>query len=627
MSNANESYASRPLATSVEYPGYQFYARLCFDGHTPEECFRYAALIVQNWLCGRIAKVDGDVPGIISCPPVDRFMDISSADLKSAKLSNLEIISLPDAGLWALMVHEPDPGIAARSYMTHVGIRKGENDVEFGVCVDVIDNDRTLPEQEIVFRPQFVRLLFETDGMTLYQAGPLAFKCCVSVSDRRGVERLRDLAADVQNQLPMVVFTRCQPPLPDMNDPDALGRVLDPAALGRVFQTLRSNGADPLSPGTTSEVFNNASLYHTPFDADELARHIYGFAQAFVVSEKAFTFLKARFSGMDFAEGDILLIAPKAFGGEVKVIGYRPGLSARWYKSVTDDILETIRRYPKHKPYAYGSVLFADDARQIMRQHELDELRAAIHLEQSGALHEVLALLERERQSGAEQARQIALLRSQMRDEYDRGEANERHRVEQLEAQIRQLKADNASLIAANEAMRASYAELDTMRSIVRRAQSLDKMPRTNEDVVAYFRTFFADRLAFTERGLRTASKCDINPDVLWTCLYHAAMTLADLYRDGVRDVENAFYLKTGWELSPKEGAMTRDNARLMNLRKDTFDGREISIEPHIKFSKNARQTGAQYQRLYYAYDTVTRKIIVGYVGDHLENFLTLSFH
>ena len=39
------------------------------------------------------------------------------------------------------------------------------------------------------------------------------------------------------------------------------------------------------------------------------------------------------------------------------------------------------------------------------------------------------------------------------------------------------------------------------------------------------------------------------------------------------------------------------------------------------------RKTGAQYQRLYYAYDAITRKIIVGYVGDHLENYLSLSFH
>ena len=57
------------------------------------------------------------------------------------------------------------------------------------------------------------------------------------------------------------------------------------------------------------------------------------------------------------------------------------------------------------------------------------------------------------------------------------------------------------------------------------------------------------------------------------------------------------------------------------------FDAYEISVEPHIKFPKSSRKTGAQYQRLYYAYDPETRKVVVGYVGDHLENYLSQSVH
>ena len=83
----------------------------------------------------------------------------------------------------------------------------------------------------------------------------------------------------------------------------------------------------------------------------------------------------------------------------------------------------------------------------------------------------------------------------------------------------------------------------------------------------------------------------------------------------------------TGWELATSEGAGTHKNTDYMNLRKDVWDGREISVEPHVKFSKSLRTTGAQYQRLYYAYDTPTRKVVVGYIGDHLENFLSQSFH
>jgi len=144
---------------------------------------------------------------------------------------------------------------------------------------------------------------------------------------------------------------------------------------------------------------------------------------------------------------------------------------------------------------------------------------------------------------------------------------------------------------------------------------------------VAYFQMFFADRLGFTERGQKTAVKCDINPEMLWACLFQVARVLVDLYRNGVRDIESAFKKCTGWELAPTEGAMTREISDMMSQRKDIYEGREISVEPHIKFPKSARKTGAQYQRLYYAYDPETRKVVVGYVGDHLENYLSLSTH
>ena len=52
MATQKDIYAPRPLSTSIEYPGYQFYAVLRFEGHTASECLRYAALTVQGWLDG-----------------------------------------------------------------------------------------------------------------------------------------------------------------------------------------------------------------------------------------------------------------------------------------------------------------------------------------------------------------------------------------------------------------------------------------------------------------------------------------------------------------------------------------------------------------------------------------------
>ena len=114
---------------------------------------------------------------------------------------------------------------------------------------------------------------------------------------------------------------------------------------------------------------------------------------------------------------------------------------------------------------------------------------------------------------------------------------------------------------------------------------------------------------------------------MLWKALYHAATSLADIHRQGYQDVEDRFRRETGWEMALREGAQTHAVAAYMNQRRDTYDGREILVEPHVKFPRSALKTGAKYQRLYYAYDAQTRKIIVGCVGDHLENYSTLSIH
>ena len=170
--------------------------------------------------------------------------------------------------------------------------------------------------------------------------------------------------------------------------------------------------------------------------------------------------------------------------------------------------------------------------------------------------------------------------------------------------------------------MRQTFGNYSAMKTIVARVRTVEKMPITNEHVVAYFQMFFADRLCFTERGQKAAIKCDINPEMPWACLFQVAKVLVDLYRSRVRDIEDAYKAYTGWEPAPAEGSKTREISDMMSQRKDIYDCRKISVEPHIKPPKSARKTGAQYQRLYYAYDPETRKAVVGCVGDHLENYL-----
>ena len=63
-------------------------------------------------------------------------------------------------------------------------------------------------------------------------------------------------------------------------------------------------------------------------------------------------------------------------------------------------------------------------------------------------------------------------------------------------------------------------------------------------------------------------------------------------------DVVNA----TGFDMSFREGSMTREQKDFMKLRQDVYEGQEISIEPHIKL-KAAKGVPA-YQRLHFLLST-----------------------
>ena len=65
----------------------------------------------------------------------------------------------------------------------------------------------------------------------------------------------------------------------------------------------------------------------------------------------------------------------------------------------------------------------------------------------------------------------------------------------------------------------------------------------------------------------------------------------------------------------------TRAEYDVMKLRDDVFEGKAISVEPHLKL-KTAKGE-PDHQRLHFCYDPEGKKIIIGYLGDHLDSAAT----
>lgn len=632
-----EVYQPRKLPRNREYPGYQFYCTVEKEGSDASGCFCFVVLCVIDWLKGRLRET-GMIPvEISSLPGRERFGKVSVSDFLSFTVSSgfsAYVVSLPGHGIWTLRLKEPDSdteqrkAVPGRFFATNVGIRMlDDRRVELGIRIDVTDPEG-IPEVGFAFRPAFVRYLFATEGLVLSQGASLPYDKAVIVENEEQMTGLRAVLDSSEWTLPLVLITQgirlpkeepaslfnrvsFSPVMPvAAKSPSGASANLSPG-INVGFSAVVSSPFSASPAGAVGAGFAGVPVLeqYYPFDADEIASHGFGYAYTCRVSEKVHGSLAKRLK-KDYAPGDILFVEPKRYGGNVKAIGKEekdvPGLIKQWTRS-----------YSKHRKYSFGDVQFEFDARNLEQREIVERIRASSELKAEEKLAELNKVIEQLQDENEKRVRKINELKEQLLSEFERGEAAEKLRTDQLledydrhEDEIRQVRARNLQLEQENREARCLKNAVETLRD-------LPEMPQSTEDVVFWFRNVFGDRVAFTERGLKSACKCDIRPDGLWYYLYHIATSLFEIHHGGSTDVEKDFYHATGIEVAMNEGSQSHKDSKVMNQRADVFEGKEISIEPHVKLLP--AKTGADFQRIYYCYDHELDLIIIGSVGEHLK--------
>jgi len=319
--------------------------------------------------------------------------------------------------------------------------------------------------------------------------------------------------------------------------------------------------------------------------------------------------LKSRLK-KDYTPGDILFVEPKRYGGAVRIIS----------KDDPDPVKQAWTRahcYSKDRKYFFGDVQFEFDARNIESREKIEEIRASSDMESEEKLTKLNQTIDELQAENEKQVRKISELRTQAQQEYDKGVEAERQRnqdtIQENERLERDLQADRARIQQLEQENRAARAQ----RAAVEALRSLAEMPRTTSDVVNFFLQVYGDHIAFTERGIKTAAKCDIKPEGLWYYLYHMATILYELHHANIPDIVNEFQHATGIEVAMSEGKQSHRDNKIMNQRDDTYEGKELSMQPHVKLLP--QRAGVENQRIYYCYDHELDKIIIGRVGEHLK--------
>jgi hypothetical protein len=137
--------------------------------------------------------------------------------------------------------------------------------------------------------------------------------------------------------------------------------------------------------------------------------------------------------------------------------------------------------------------------------------------------------------------------------------------------------------------------------AVVDIATLLPVLPTTLAQVAEAAAKFF-QRLVITEAALEAARDYDECKSLCetWEMLRHLNETMyRTKFEEGSKEIEKTFQDRTGYEVAMKEGPNTKNDKKLMDLRKLVHDGHEFDISPHLKHGNKE----PKLVRIYFAFD------------------------
>lgn len=203
----------------------------------------------------------------------------------------------------------------------------------------------------------------------------------------------------------------------------------------------------------------------------------------------------------------------------------------------------------------------------------------------------------------------------------------------QLEDRVGELEIQNLDLQIKKDELEDKHAAevyniKATQESLMRKsAENECVLPREYPGSFAALKAFapFYKHLAFAEKVWDPALAYRNFKDfeIAWKMLHDLDQKLWEIVFVKRGDIEHEFESSTVFEYAKGEGAQTTNNARLVQMRRFEFEGKQYEMWPHLKYGN---KPGKQL-RIHFAFDNDRQRIIVGYIGEHMDNATTRTMH
>ena len=363
------------------YPTYQLHAYMANDKTAPDAGLRLAALTTIHWLKSRLGEAAPQEWD--SMPSPADYLSATDEDLPSLYLNQghvINIVSLPDKGMWTMQITEPDLGsdpgnpnqkrqaVPGRIIETNIAFRITGKQVECGFKTVISDPIGTVPEAE-VYRTTVVKLLMENPAFGLKQVTDIPMKL-IRLTNASQIKTMLFILHQAENQRPAVIFSqslqqkKLEPGALDLSKAKFSGAVSMPK-LDLKISNLPKDLANPVSAARIETV-----AVDPQYDMDKFVYYTFSHCRTYLLEDSVRKSFTAQ-SGIKFNAGDIIVLYPTALGGGERVIPYREP------ESPWDDHIQAIEKGIKDslkvRDIDFGQIMFLSGAREHLL-HLSDEL-------------------------------------------------------------------------------------------------------------------------------------------------------------------------------------------------------------------------------------------------------------
>lgn len=604
----SSSYRVVHLLQNQLYPTYQLHAYMANKKTVPQDGLRLAALITMDWLRLRLGK---HVPEQFKhIPEPNSYLAVDNECLFSVHVNAgyvIDIVSLPEQGLWSMQITEPDLGsdpgkadqarqpVPGRIIETNVAYKIVGQGLECGFQTVISDPEGTASIAE-VYRLAFIRQLVQHPDFGLKQIIPLAQKAD-RITTVEQIKTCQELLNSDDAHLPLIVFsqilqTKEEFPLPPLANVGKLSFPSYKPALtipGQLKKPVAHTISDP------------------PYDVHRFAQSGVTFCRVYILEERVRERFNSEFNCQS-GSGDIIVLEPRAFGAKVTVFPFK---ASRLRQEETEAALKSfVYQYPRNKQVSFGQLAFLSTARERLLKLTQESLVEAESMSDQWA--QKVRLLET-RWKVALDDKEVENLALQ--EQISRQKAYQ-DRIEQEKDALRQ--ENDVEVKRLKEVISTKEEEI----SFLRRKLS---HPKNHDEIVSWVATNFSDRLVMHPRTidlLGEKSARSVSVELICDALDFLATDYWDrrYARISVDEMLTRCSQKYGrpFEVKPT-GKTTIEFTPSEYKIKYYTDAQGRLIDSDLDHHLRAGNDPENLLRIYFLHDDDRKRIVIGSLPHHLR--------